>query len=89
MVALHRKLSTVDRVQKWGKVVSTDCLLCNDQVEETPKHLFFDCPYSAFIRPLLVKWLDHTRFIGEWNQESNSRPQAGMFDSVVYEGFEK
>lgn len=79
MVALHRKLSTVDRVQKWGKVGSTDCLLCNDQVEETPEHLFFDCPYSAFIRPFLVKWLDHTRSIGDWNQESNSRPQAGMF----------
>ncbi|KAK6779975.1 hypothetical protein RDI58_022159 [Solanum bulbocastanum] len=85
-LGLHRKLSTVDRVQKWGIVVSTDCLLCNDQVEETPEHLFFDCPYSAFIRSFLVKWLDHTRSIGDWNQEvqwltqriSNSRPQAGM-----------
>lgn len=40
-LALHRKLSTVDRVIKWGIAIQTECVLCDTHQEENFDHLFF------------------------------------------------
>lgn len=44
LVALDR-LSTRDRMRRWGITVSPLCLLCGS-TDECRQHLFFDCPYS-------------------------------------------
>lgn len=97
MLALHRRLSTVDRVQKWGIALSTGCVISNNQVEETFEHLLINCPYSTSIWFSLPKWLSYLRPIGDKNREvswltqriNNSRPQAGMlgfcFGAAVYQ----
>lgn len=70
-LALHKRLATMDREQKWGTIASTNCVLCDDQVEETFEHLFFDCTYSITIWLALVKWLGYHRQPGDWNCESS------------------
>lgn len=44
LVALDR-LSTRDRMRRWGISVSPLCLLCSS-ADESRQHLFFDCGYS-------------------------------------------
>lgn len=39
-LALNKRLTTVDRILKWGKTISTDCVICNGKVMETSNHLF-------------------------------------------------
>lgn len=47
-MAMHEKLSTGERMSKWGSNVDTACMLCRDPYE-TLSHLFFDCLYSSQI----------------------------------------
>lgn len=43
-IAIHNRLSTGDRMMRWGGSVNTACSLC-DELVETRDHLFFDCRY--------------------------------------------
>ena len=45
LVALDR-LSTRDRMRRWGVSVSPLCLFCGSS-DECRQHIFFDCPYSG------------------------------------------
>ncbi|XP_060210489.1 uncharacterized protein LOC132637417 [Lycium barbarum] len=83
---LHRRLSIVDRVAKWGIVVQQECVICDTQLEEKFDHIFFACPYSKHVWSSLLNWLGYSRTIGDWNHEiqwliqrmGNSRPRASI-----------
>lgn len=68
-LALQRKMSTVDRVIKWGIGVQIDCVLCRFQVEENFDNLFFQYPYSMHMWDRLLKWIGVTRNVMNWDQE--------------------
>ncbi|XP_019244438.1 PREDICTED: uncharacterized protein LOC109224307 [Nicotiana attenuata] len=93
---LHHRLATVDRIQKWGVKVQTDCVLCNTGAEETLQHLFFQCSYSAYIWNSILQWLGEKRKISNWEEETewisrktgNNRPRAQilqfLYAATVY-----
>ncbi|XP_060206264.1 uncharacterized protein LOC132633869 [Lycium barbarum] len=68
-LALHQRLSTVDRLRKWGIQVQTDCVLCENVVIESHEHLFFDCGYSQHIWAAILQWVGLNRDIGYWHSE--------------------
>lgn len=45
-IALRNRLSTGDKMLRWGVAANTACSLC-DEMLETRNHLFFDCRYSV------------------------------------------
>lgn len=92
---MHKKLTTVDRLRKWGISIATDCVLCEKSIEETMEHLYFECDYSRQLWATLLKWLGETHIIGSWNAEtewlekrSSSRVKAQLlrflYATVVY-----
>ncbi|XP_019225856.1 PREDICTED: uncharacterized protein LOC109207404 [Nicotiana attenuata] len=95
-LALMRRLAIVDRIQKWGVNVQTDCVLCSTGDEETLQHLFFQCSYSAYIWNSILQWLGEKRKISNWEEETewisrktrNSRPRAQillfLYAATVY-----
>lgn len=44
-LVMWKRLQTKDRLQKYGIMVQTDCLLC-DHPQESVEHLFFQYKYS-------------------------------------------
>ena len=44
-IAVHDRLATGVRVQKWSPNSDAHCVLCTGHIE-TREHLFFCCPYS-------------------------------------------
>ncbi|XP_070005903.1 uncharacterized protein LOC142162979 [Nicotiana tabacum] len=95
-LTVHKKLSTVDRLQKWGIKMMQDCVLCNTNAVETLEHLFFCCDYSKHIWSSLLHWLGEKRPVRGWNDEvmwaskrtNNSRVRAGiigfLFAASIY-----
>ncbi|XP_059306443.1 uncharacterized protein LOC132057872 [Lycium ferocissimum] len=55
-LALHKRLSTMDRLSSWGIQVPVECVLCGTTAMETHDHLYFGCAYSKGIWQQLVKW---------------------------------
>lgn len=45
-IVVRNRMSTRDRLRRWGTNVPLDCLLCSGS-EESRQHLFFDCSYSS------------------------------------------
>ncbi|XP_070034881.1 uncharacterized protein LOC142175204 [Nicotiana tabacum] len=68
-MAIHKRLSNVDRLARWGIQVPIACVLCIDSYMETQSHLFFECPYSSYIRKKLLLWVGVNRQIGQWESE--------------------
>ncbi|XP_019248838.1 PREDICTED: uncharacterized protein LOC109228116 [Nicotiana attenuata] len=94
-LAMHKKLTTVDRLRKGGISVATDCVLYEKSIEETMEHLYFECDYFGHLWATLLKWLGETHTIGSWNAEtewlekrSSSRVRAQLvrflYAAVVY-----
>ncbi|XP_020254179.1 uncharacterized protein LOC109831256 [Asparagus officinalis] len=46
--SLYNRLATRDRLSKFGISSMEDCVLCSSE-KETRDHLFFQCPFTAFI----------------------------------------
>ncbi|XP_018466214.1 uncharacterized protein LOC108837688 [Raphanus sativus] len=44
-VNVRHRLTTRDRMRRWGLQVPASCVLCSSQ-DESHQHLFFDCSYS-------------------------------------------
>lgn len=94
-LALHRRLATVERLQKWGIVVSKDCVLCRSNAKETFDHLLFDCAYSRTMWSKILRWAEVKHQIGSWDEEiswiakvavnrSKGEILAFLFTAVVY-----
>nr|VDC74896.1 unnamed protein product [Brassica rapa] len=65
-IARRNRLQTGDKMQAWNVSVSTECVLCRG-VQETCKHLFFQCPYSTEVWESLVKGLLRDDFTTDWD----------------------
>ncbi|XP_059310254.1 uncharacterized protein LOC132061453 [Lycium ferocissimum] len=83
-LAVQGRLATVDRLQKWGIQVPTDCVLCQTSTVETLSHLFFIYPYSKHIWLALLNWIGEMRQPQAWEEEvkwiakkaTGNRPRA-------------
>ncbi|KAK4713668.1 hypothetical protein R3W88_019575 [Solanum pinnatisectum] len=55
-LAIHKRLATVERLQKFGINVPPDCAFCGQHLE-TFSHLFFECGVTRRIwRRMLQRW---------------------------------
>ncbi|XP_070037185.1 uncharacterized protein [Nicotiana tomentosiformis] len=59
-LAIIGKLSTRDRLARWGVTNDLQCPLCNVE-EESIEHLFFKCTYAASFWRKLLQWMGITR----------------------------
>ncbi|XP_060187233.1 uncharacterized protein LOC132616675 [Lycium barbarum] len=88
VVSYTKRLATVDRLQMFGIDVPKDCVFCT-RSEETFDHLFFTCSYTNNIWARLLKWLGHTRVIGNWQEKIEwmsrmARRKNGTFVMMLY-----
>ncbi|GAA0158372.1 hypothetical protein LIER_15420 [Lithospermum erythrorhizon] len=67
LLLLQNRLSTKDRLCRWGMEVDPHCVLCGDL--ESHDHLFFECPYAAQVWRLILQRLGEYRGAIAWAQE--------------------
>uniref|UniRef100_M1D352 Orf147a protein n=1 Tax=Solanum tuberosum TaxID=4113 RepID=M1D352_SOLTU len=67
-LALNRRLSTKDRMAKWGVTSNLTCPLCQVEDEDID-HLFFACMFTAGIWKKLLAWQGIQRTGGKWHEE--------------------
>lgn len=81
-IAAHNRLSTGDRMMKWGGSVNSTCSLCDEPVE-TRNHLFFECKFSAAVWENLAKGVMGSEFTTSWRdivtQISTDQNSTKMF----------
>ncbi|GAA0185198.1 hypothetical protein LIER_32486 [Lithospermum erythrorhizon] len=63
----QNKLSTRDRLCRWGMHVSTQCVFCS--CSESQEHLFFACEFTAQLWRLVLQKLGLYRRTCGWQQE--------------------
>ena len=64
-LAVHNRLATGDRVQRWNPQASASCALCSGQLESR-SHIFFECSYSDEVwRGLTQRQLPH--YTNKWS----------------------
>ncbi|XP_013632695.1 PREDICTED: uncharacterized protein LOC106338211 [Brassica oleracea var. oleracea] len=63
-LAIQNRLSTRDRMRKWG--ILQGCVLCGER-DETRDHLFFACPYSYTVWDCLASRLVGRRINPDWH----------------------
>ncbi|WZZ77741.1 hypothetical protein YC2023_098313 [Brassica napus] len=63
-LAIQNRLSTGDRMRKWG--INQGCVLCGER-DETRDHLFFACPYSYTVWDRLASRLVGRRINPDWH----------------------
>ncbi|XP_074266171.1 uncharacterized protein LOC141588637 [Silene latifolia] len=56
VLAMQRKLATIDSLSKKGFCLVNRCILCKQQ-SETHRHLFFQCHFAAEIWSNVLAWL--------------------------------
>lgn len=95
-MTLHRRLATVDRLEKWGIHTDQACSLCDSGNTETHDHLFFECPYLESLWQGLLRWMNFNRMLHNWEHEvqwlydrvNNRNPRKSIlgvvFAAVVY-----
>lgn len=66
-IAMHGRLSTGDRMQRWNMNVDASCVLCQEPLE-TLSHLFFDCAYSAQVWEALMKGVLEDQYTVNWER---------------------
>ncbi|KAH0679367.1 hypothetical protein KY284_020452 [Solanum tuberosum] len=67
-LALNRRLSTKDRMEKWGVTSYLTCPLCQVEDEDID-YLFFACKFTAGIWKKLLAWQIIHRTEGWWHEE--------------------
>lgn len=78
-VAIRNRLQTCDRMQVWNAGINTLCVLCQEN-QETCRHLFFQCRYSAKIWRTLVGGILKEAFTLIWDEiiEMIANPRSTM-----------
>ncbi|XP_020245399.1 uncharacterized protein LOC109823532 [Asparagus officinalis] len=61
------RLLTKDRLCKMGILNENQCILCSAQ-QETSKHMFFECQFSAHIWNEIMEWSDYSWRSCNWDQ---------------------
>ena len=67
-LAVQNKLSTQDKLLKWGLINSMSCVFCRVDVEDR-NHLFFDCQFTAGIWLKILKLCGFSRTPRNWENE--------------------
>ncbi|KAG2326666.1 hypothetical protein Bca52824_009394 [Brassica carinata] len=65
-IAVHDRLATRTRIQRWSPQADAQCVLCSGHLE-TREHLFFSCSYSKQIWKGLTANLLGSRYTEDWN----------------------
>lgn len=65
-LAMLNRLSTMERISRWGQNVDLTCVLCKGAVE-TRDHLFYECLYSSQIWEFLVKGILRNAYTNTWS----------------------
>ncbi|XP_059295395.1 uncharacterized protein LOC132048717 [Lycium ferocissimum] len=55
-LAMHGRLLTLDRLDSWGMIVDTKCVLCQGH-DETRNHLLLECSFSKSVWQSILKWM--------------------------------
>lgn len=85
-LAIQRRLSTKDRLTKWGIIVDQTCILCSKE-QECLDHLFFECEFSKELWYRLLQWQGIHRAVMIWQDEidwasrelRSNNPSADIF----------
>ncbi|XP_074293211.1 uncharacterized protein LOC141620172 [Silene latifolia] len=56
MIAIQKKLATIDPISGRGLIIINHCCLCEEQ-SESHKHLFFHCQFSRIVWQYLLEWM--------------------------------
>ncbi|XP_019232377.1 PREDICTED: uncharacterized protein LOC109213078 [Nicotiana attenuata] len=68
-LTLQKRLTTADRLAKWGIQVLRNCVLCVSDAEETHSHLFFECEYSRQLWSSFLRRIGENSQVGSWEEE--------------------
>ncbi|XP_019242423.1 PREDICTED: uncharacterized protein LOC109222532 [Nicotiana attenuata] len=85
-MALLDKLSTRDRLARWGVINETLCPMCKVE-EESMEHLFFKCSFTAGIWSKILQWMGIARQPMGWSQEVDracSNAKSTSTNSEIY-----
>lgn len=64
-LAAHQKLSTTDKLSKWGLTISTVCVFCSEQ--ENYEQLFLKCSFTRCIRAAVTKNFEYDMIVDDWS----------------------
>lgn len=64
------KLTTVDKLCSWGIAISSDCLLCESEMESRD-HIFFSGNFSEQVWQMVLEKCGLKRMVRGWYEESN------------------
>ncbi|XP_016501732.2 uncharacterized protein LOC107820043 [Nicotiana tabacum] len=67
-LAIQQRLSTKEKLARWGIIAEQTCSLCNKE-NETVQHLFFDCETTRKIWLRLLEWQGIRRPKKSWQEE--------------------
>ncbi|GAA0158737.1 hypothetical protein LIER_15683 [Lithospermum erythrorhizon] len=73
---VQNRLSTKDRLCRWGKEVDLHCVLCGGF--ETHDHLFFECSYAAEVWRVVLQRLAFVSVVAVLWEERNLRSFQGV-----------
>ena len=91
---MNQKLSTVDRLTRWGLEVDKTCVLCKN-ADETIEHLFLQCQFAGKLWEKVLRMLEHQGTIPiVWEQfqqwcvqnGKGKRATTQVFKTVITEG---
>ena len=91
---MNQKLSTVDRLTRWGLEVDKTCVLCKN-ADETIEHLFLQCQFARKLWEKVLRMLEHQGTIPMvWEQFQQWFVQNGkgkrateqVFKTMITEG---
>lgn len=67
-LAIQGRLTTKERLLRWGMQVKKECVLCG-WADETTSHLFFERIFSKEIRQRLLNWQGINKHVKIWEDE--------------------
>lgn len=67
-IALHHRLSTVERLTRIGIQVPAECVLCRI-ADETHDHLYMECNVIRRLWRRLLIWMGMQKNVGDWKTE--------------------
>lgn len=95
-IAMHNRLSTRDRMMKWGGLVNSACSLCAEPLE-TKNHMFFECSFSAAVWENLARRMMGNEYMNVWREivdlistdQNTTRifTLKYIFQSIIHDGW--
>ncbi|GJU32844.1 reverse transcriptase zinc-binding domain-containing protein, partial [Tanacetum coccineum] len=80
-LAIQDRLTTQDKLRRWGNQAVNRCCLCLNDLEDL-KHLFFQCPFSKAVWRKVLTMTEIKVFEYEWKEVIQTLIQAGTGNSI-------